>query len=181
IGTEDRGLCRLDNPAAALDELAVDCLNRGHGLPHDGIHQVLDDGHGRLWMSSNGGLFSASPEELGAAFAGAVLNPRLFTEADGMSNREANGGVQSAGTIDAVGRLWFPTMRGPVMLDPTRLTTRLSSPAVMIEEVRLSDRVLMSRGASLELPLGTRSLSLSFTAAEFFDPGQLRFETRRDQ
>lgn len=179
IGTEDRGLCRLNDPTAPLAELVIGCLNRSHGLPIDGIHQVLDDNDGRLWLSSNRGLFSASPNELDAAFEGVLLNPRLLTEADGMANREANGGVQSAGTVDAAGRVWFPTMRGPVMLDPTRLTTRLSAPSAVIEAVHLPGRMLTPRGSSMELPLGARSLSLRFTAPEFFDPGQLRFETRQ--
>lgn len=178
IGTEDRGLCRLDQPGAALAEIAIRCLNRSHGLPHDGIHQILDDGLDRLWMSSNRGLFSASLDELQAALEGAMLNPRLFTEADGMANREANGGVQSAGTIDAAGRVWFPTMRGPAILDPARLTTRLSAPAAVIEEVRMPGLALTPRGESLQLPVGTRNLSLHFTAPEFSDPGHLRFETR---
>ena len=179
IGTENLGLCRLDTPAAeAIDPDRVRCLDQDNGLPHHGIHQVLDDGQGRWWMSTNQGVFSVGFDQIAAAFDGALLSPRLFTEADGMADREANGGVQSAGTVDHLGRIWFPTMRGPVMIDPARIDGLAPAPAAVISAVILDQKSLPVDGPRLELPVNTGRLSVQFTAPEFSRPEQLLFEVR---
>lgn len=179
IGTEDLGLCRLDMPSAdAIDPDRLRCLDQDNGLPHHGIHQILDDGQGRWWMSTNQGVFSVDFDQLEAAFDGAMISPRLFTEADGMADREANGGVQSAGTVDALGRVWFPTMRGPVMIDPAQINGLAPAPAAVISAVVLDEESLPVDGPRLELPVNTGRLAVQFTAPEFSRPEQLLFEVR---
>lgn len=178
IGTEDRGLCRLDRPRETLVEAEVRCLDRRDGLPHDGIHQVLPDGAGNFWMSTNRGIFSVPVERLDTAFEGGGLRAVLLTEADGLPEREANGGVQSAGTVDARGRLWFPTMRGPVSLDPSRLPAPVPPPAAVIEQLITPEGGHAIDTAPVELPVGVRSLTLRYTAPDFVSGRALQFETR---
>jgi signal transduction histidine kinase/ligand-binding sensor domain-containing protein/DNA-binding NarL/FixJ family response regulator len=178
IGTEDRGLCRLEMPGASLDSAQVHCLDRRDGLPYDGIHQILPDRHGRLWMSTNRGIFSVSGHGLETAIAGSALSARLLTEADGLPDREANGGVQSAGMVDGHGRLWFPTMRGPVALDTSRLPEAAPAPTAVIEHVATAAGFVTLGEGSVDLPVGMRNLTIGFTAPHFSDRGSLRFETR---
>lgn len=178
IGTEDRGLCRLDRPGDPLQLSKVRCLDRRHGLPYDGIHQILPDADRNLWMSTNRGLFSVSEPGLEAAFEGSPLAARVLTEADGMPDREANGGVQSAGVVDTKGRLWFPTMKGPVALDIRRLPQPLPAPAAVIEQMATAAGPLPLDGHRIDLQQGVRSFSLRFTAPDFASRKALRFETR---
>jgi signal transduction histidine kinase/ligand-binding sensor domain-containing protein/DNA-binding NarL/FixJ family response regulator len=178
MGTEDRGLCRLDRPDDPLEQARIRCLDLRNGLPHHGIHQILSDASGNLWMSTNRGIFSVSEQSLDAAFDGGVLTTRTLTEADGMPDREANGGVQSAGAVDAIGRLWFPTMQGPVALDTRRLPEPAPPPAVVIEQLATAAGSLPLDGNAVDLPQGVRSFSLRFTAPDFASGPALRFETR---
>ncbi len=178
IGTEDRGLCRLDRPGEPLGQAEARCLDRRDGLPHDGIHQILPDGAGSLWMSTNRGIFTLPAERLDAAFEGGGLSAAMLTEADGLPEREANGGVQSAGAVDAGGRLWFPTMRGPVSLDATRLAPPASPPAAAIEQMTTSAGVLPIGAEPVELPVGVRNLTFRYSAADFAFGPALQFETR---
>lgn len=178
IGTEDRGLCRLDRPRDPLNRASVRCLDRRDGLPHDGIHQILPDGMGKLWMSTNRGIFFVSRHDLDSGFEGGGLAARMLTEADGLPEREANGGVQSAGTVDTWGRLWFPTVRGPVSLDPAQLPAPPPPPAAVIEQLVTSTGAYPIHQALFDLPVGVRNLTLRYTAPDFVSATALQFETR---
>ncbi|SDE06982.1 Signal transduction histidine kinase [Aquimonas voraii] len=178
IGTEDRGLCRMESPGAELRSAQVHCLDRRDGLPHDGIHQILADGEGRLWMSTNGGVFSVAAAALDAAFEGGRVVARLLTETEGMPDREANGGVQSAGTAAPDGRLWFPTVKGPVALDIGRLAQPPAPPIAVIEHLTTADGAKRFENAPVALDAGERSISLRYTAADLLAGGSVQFETR---
>lgn len=177
IGTEDQGLCRLGRPVDAIDQ-TIQCLNRSDGLPADGIHQILPDADGRLWMSSNRGVFSIREADMETAFNGGALAVNHLTEAHGMPDREANGGVHSAGAVDREGRLWFPTMRGPVALDTRRLLKPARPPAAVIKQLASSSGPIPLRDSLVTLPQGERTLEMRFTAPDFSAPEALRFETR---
>lgn len=178
IGTEDRGVCRLDRPEDPLLQAKVRCLDPRNGLPDHGIHQILPDASGNLWLSTNRGIFSLSQSDLDGAFEGKPFTARMLTEADGMPDRETNGGVQSAGVMDASGRLWFPTMRGPVALDTRRLPEPPPPPATMIEQLVTAAGPLTWEEHPIDLPQGVRSFSLRFTAPDFASGSTLQFETR---
>ncbi len=178
IGTEGRGLCRLDQPGQELKVDAVRCLSRHDGLPHDGVHQIVRDPDGALWMSTNRGVFSVTEADLDAAFGGGHVAARTLTEADGMPDRETNGGVQSAGAVDARGRVWFPTMQGPVALDPRRLPEPPSPPAAVIEHLATATGPLQLGRQPMRLPVGERSFSLGFTAPDLASGTAVQFETR---
>ena len=57
VGTEDGGLNRvsLADPAAPLHTAEIRVVDRSLGLFDDGIHSIVDDGRGRLWMNTNRG------------------------------------------------------------------------------------------------------------------------------
>lgn len=185
VGTETHGLCRVGNPGAQADALDISCINRSHGLFHHGIHQILDDDLGNLTLSSNRGIFMAEKSALETALdavaagrSGRLLGPATFLEVDGLPNREANGGVQSAGTVGPDGRLWFPTMSGPVVIDSGRIGRYRVEPAAIIESVRTEDRSWSSEAAPIELPAGVRDVGFDFTAPSFVSPRNLQFEYR---
>src|SRR4029453_1995192 len=53
--------------------------------------------------------------------------------ADGMKTSECNGGGQPAGWKTRDGRLWFPTLKGVVVIDPSQINAL--PPPVVIERV----------------------------------------------
>ncbi|MDT8439208.1 MAG: response regulator [Wenzhouxiangellaceae bacterium] len=185
IGTETHGLCRIENPRARLDDLKAACIDRGQGIFHHGIHQVLEDHSGYFWMSSNRGIFRIRRATLDAALDAVAenrgesqLGPATFLAVEGLPNREANGGVQSAGTIGPDGRLWFPTMSGPVVIDPGQVGHYRIEPEAIIESVRTRNRDHAAGPAPIELPIGQRDLAFAFTAPSFVSPRNLGFEYR---
>ncbi|TMQ24486.1 MAG: hypothetical protein E6J90_08090, partial [Deltaproteobacteria bacterium] len=93
------------------------------GMFDDLMWTVLDDRRGNLWMSSNRGIWRVSREQLEARAAGrrAAIDSVVYGEADGMRDRECNGANDPAGWRAHDGRLWFPTGKGAVVIDPAHL------------------------------------------------------------
>jgi hypothetical protein len=54
--------------------------------------------------------------------------------ADGMVNRECNGGGQPAGWKTREGHMWFPTVKGPVVVDLGKITANHLPPLIAIEQ-----------------------------------------------
>ncbi len=112
------------------------------GLFDSIIFQILDDDSGHLWMSSNRGVYRVAKSDLDAVARrrSRTIPWRLFGTADGMESSECNGGNQPAGVRTRDGRLWFPTLKGAVVVDPERLSTNTVPPPVQLEEVIIDKR-----------------------------------------
>ena len=59
-----------------------------------------------------------------------------------MKSAECNGGFVPAGTRTRDGRLWFPTMRGVSVVDPSRLAFNKLAPPVLVEQVVVNGAAL---------------------------------------
>src|SRR5262249_30901337 len=111
LGTRGGGLLRVKNGALAR-------LTTPHGLPGHSIHRLIDEGNGCIWMSGPGGVFSAHHKEMdlvadGAAESFAVVP---YGTADGGESSQMNGGAQPAGVRTKDGALWFPGLKGAVVI-----------------------------------------------------------------
>lgn len=172
IGTNGRGLFRLKN--GHLEQFTTH-----QGLPDDTINNILQDGTDNLWIGSNKGIFRVSRRDLEAVSAGTRkrLAPLLFGKADGLKSSETTAGSQPAGWRGSDGRLWFPTIRGVAVIDPTHLSLSTLKPKARIEQV-LADEVPVSLSGALKLPPGTSRLEIHFTAPNLSAPQRTRFRYR---
>jgi ligand-binding sensor domain-containing protein len=171
IGTLHAGLQRL-----RAGRLAT--FDSSQGLPSDTVLSVLDDGIGRLWMSSGEGIFGVARADLeAAAEGGAGLRSVRITEAEGLRDRECSGGVQPSAWRGRDGRLWFPTIAGVAVVDPRRVGLNTRPASVLIEGVVADGRTL-APGGRLELPAGTRHLEIHYTAPSFAAPERVEFQHR---
>ncbi len=180
IGTETHGLCRIRNPRDVVEALEIRCISRDQGLFHHGIHQILPDSAGDFWVSSNRGIFRVMRADLDGVADGRweMLGAASLLQVEGLPNREANGGVQSAGTIGPDGRLWFPTMAGPVAIDADQIDERQILPQAHIDTLQFGAESHSSSRLPIELPVGQRDVSIRYTAPSFVNPVNLQFEFR---
>ncbi len=186
IGTEGRGLARIDPtewgataaPNAAPGALAV--YRAKDGLFDEVIHQILEDDFGRLWMSTNRGIFWVARAELNAFAEGKIarIHSTAYTEREGLRNREANGGMQPAGIKARDGRLWFPTQDGAAVVDPANLQRNEVAPPVVIEQVVAEGRTLRAGPQPIALDADERDLQIDYTALSFMAPENMRFRYR---
>jgi AraC-like DNA-binding protein/ligand-binding sensor domain-containing protein len=100
--------------------ISVKAADEINGLPDTGFHRILKGSDDHLWISSNDGLIRIEEKALvEAAETGAKLkNYSIYTETDGLLNREFNGGTQSTGISDEHGFLWFTNQSGLVRVNP---------------------------------------------------------------
>jgi ligand-binding sensor domain-containing protein/signal transduction histidine kinase len=201
IGT-DNGLTRYRNGKFFP-------FTRQHGLPENIINCVLQDDSGRLWLGGWHGIHWVQREKLDAIAESRALTAQFVTigTADGMANPETNGGEnQPAGWKAHDGRLWFPTLKGVVVIDPKDFPLAESAPPVVIEQVKADGVVVFgeaseedsqeskgraersvvqphpSRGTQdqsrHELPAGHGQVEFRFTANTFVDSERVPFRYR---
>ena len=183
VGTEDRGLVRIALPderplTEALDQASITTYAKHEGLFDNGIHHIQEDGHGRMWMSTNRGIFWVEKEQLNAVATGtrSAVASTSYTERDGMRNREANGGHQPSGMRDADGRLWFATQEGAVVFDPDTIRKNRVPPPVQMERITTVDSTYtLHEDTEIKLAPHERNFEISYTALSFIDPKNIAF------
>ena len=145
-----------------------------NGLYDNLAFQILEDDAGNLWMSGNKGIYRASLAELEDFAAGrrAAVNSFAYGSADGMLSRECNG-ASPAGARTQDGRLWFPTIKGVVVIDPKKTDER--KPFVSLEHV-LVDNKLLPGGQAVEMQPEQDDLEIQFTGLSWNRPAQIRFK-----
>ena len=170
-GTARRGLYRWKDGRAAA-------FTTRDGLLNDNVTQVLEDGRGNLWLGSNQGISRVAKRELDdvAEKRSTRITHVSYDSADGMRSRECNYGT---GTRTRDGRLWFPTIRGVVVVDPERLATNTVVPPVHLEEVVANGHALdVSGPGEAVVPPGDGRLELRYTALSYLAPRKVRFSYR---
>ena len=177
LGT-DGGLVRLQAGRFAT-------LTTAHGLPENVINHLLADDLGHFWISCNRGIYRVAAAELHAVADGRQprAHIRLYGEREGMANAETNGENQPAGCKARDGRLWFPTAKGVVALDPRDFQDDTNAPPVLLEEFH-ADGLPRWREATALAPSGpllalstahAHALEFHYTAISLTAPERVRF------
>ncbi|MEW6731934.1 MAG: two-component regulator propeller domain-containing protein [Acidobacteriota bacterium] len=147
------------------------------GLFDHTTSQILEDDRGVFWMTSNKGIYSVSKKELDDFADGKItsINCDQYGTDDGMQNIECNGGSQPAGYKSRDGRLWFPTMDGVVMIDPSKRKINKLIPPVIIEKIVIGKESIEPTQSAI-LPPGKSELEFYYTGLSFFSPKRVRFK-----
>ncbi len=174
IGTDGGGLNRLKDGRFTT-------YTSKDGLLDDAIFRILEDDSGNLWMSSNKGVFRVSRSALNSFAEGRInrIPTYSYGKADGMATRECNGGFQPAGWRTRDGRLWFPTMRGVVAVDPARLQIAAAPPSVGLDQVLLDGHKRDVKGEARVRP-GRGDLEFRYSAPNFRSPQKVTFRYKLD-
>ena len=170
VGTDGGGLNRLrDGKFTAYTTT--------RGLFNDTVSEILEDERGNLWMSCFSGVFRVSKKELNDLDQGTISTLRCvsYGKPDGMASAQCNGVSKPAGWKAKDGRLWFPTTRGVVVVDPNSIRENNPSPKVVMEEM-FFDKQLVARNDRMELPVGRGELEFHYTALSFRSPERTRFK-----
>lgn len=167
IGTHGYGLYRYKDGQFRV-------ITSQQGLYDNLAFQILEDASGNLWMSGNKGIYRASLKELHECADGlrTTVSSFAYGVADGMLSRECNGG-HTAGVKTPDGRLWFPTIRGVVAVDPQRINRE--PPRVVIEQATL-DGAPLPLEQTARIRVEQERLEIQYTALSWSRPQQVRFK-----
>ena len=192
IGTAGGGLSRLQDKHIAT-------FTMREGLPDNSISQIFEDDDGNLWLGGNRGIARVKKRDFDDLVAHKVLAvyPQVYSRADGMLSEECSGGFSPAGLKSKGGLLWFPTLKGIVVIDPHHAVSS-PAPAVVLEQT-LVDGVpeipVLGRDnnqgntkqetgespmKSLNLAPGKHVLEFRYTGLSFDTPDRVRFRYRLD-
>jgi ligand-binding sensor domain-containing protein/signal transduction histidine kinase/CheY-like chemotaxis protein/HPt (histidine-containing phosphotransfer) domain-containing protein len=156
-------------------------LTRSSGPLRETIMQLLEDDAHRIWLTTNKGLMSVSRDELDAFAAGGTRVPEfhVYGLADGLRTAEFNGGNTAAGFRAQDGRLWFPSIRGIVRVDPKHIRTNTLPPRVHIEKVAV-DGVPLALADGAQVAPGPQQWEFHYTALSLLVPQRSLFRYQLD-
>ncbi len=174
IGTRNHGLKVLRN--GRLGSVAFD-----QGLFDNRVYAILEDREANLWLSSERGIFCAKKKELEDTAWG--LRPRvaghLFTEEDGLKSRLCNNG-HPAGWKGTDGRLWFATVKGVAVINPSRMHPDTRMPRVLVEQLVVDNKnqpiLGTASAAPLQLAAGSKRFEFKYTALSFIRSDKIVFK-----
>ena len=169
FGTYDSGLLRFRDGRFTA-------VTSRDGLFATGAFQIIEDRQQRLWITSNAGIYRVSRRELDDFAAGRVrhVTAVAYGTRDGMLHSECNGGTQPAGATDRHGRIWFPTQRGVVVVDPETILINRQPPPVVITQASVANEPVDAE-SGIEIRSGPTALEVQFAALTFVRPEHSRF------
>jgi PAS domain S-box-containing protein len=146
------------------------------GLPNNMLYGMAEDGRGNLWVSSDQNIFRLSLKELNDFADGKIasISPVSYGIAEGMRSSECDGGSPGARKTSD-GRIWIPTLRGVVAIDPA--ASNPVPPPVVLEDAWANRVKLGLDGGSSAAP-GNNSFDFRFTALSFSAPEKVHFKYR---
>ena len=176
VGTADAGLGRLKDGQWTT-------YSKTNGLSSDSIGYLIEDTQSNLWMGSYVGLMRVSKKALNdfAAQQADFVPCRAFAESDGLPTSECTQGSQPAACLAHDGKLWFPTSKGLVSVNPSDLKPNTNRPPVIIEAVLVESENQITndfgpRPQAITIPPGKERLEIHYTSLNFSAPENVRFK-----
>lgn len=149
------------------------------GLFNNGVFAILEDERANFWMSSNRGIHRVSRQELNDYPDGKIpkLNSVSYDEKDGMLNAECNGGRIPSAIKTKEGKLWFATMGGVAIVDPSAEKLNPKAPPVAIENISVDRKSAIPNPQSeIEMFPGQSYLEINYTGLSFIKSEQIKFK-----
>lgn len=194
IGTAGGGLNRMLRDSAPVAEDAkpgtqtsmFQAYTTADGLHNNTILEILETREGYFWMSSYHGIFCVKKEELEKYQRGVseTLRCLAFGQEDGMESAVCVGAAKPSGGRGKDGRLWFPTTKGLVAVNPNIPLNEKAPPVVIrriVADRKPVDHPLSSENdasrtrSEIEIPPGRGELEIHFSALSFQAPARNRY------
>jgi PAS domain S-box-containing protein len=170
------------NGLASIRGQTVTLFGPEQGLPAQIVASIVDDGRGYYWMGTDRGIIRVLQEELHRVQQGGAASATftLFDNHDGVGWGNCADGNQPAVLKDASGRLWFATLNGVVVADPSKLRLNTNPPPVLVERVVFTDpsgqkqELAAPFNRPLNVPAGSVELQFHFAVLSFTSPDKVR-------
>lgn len=183
IGSDGGGLSRY------RDGRFTSCTSQ-QGLFSDTIFSILDE-DGWLWMSCPRGIFRVRIAELNELDAGAAksISSIAYGKTDGMESPQCNGAGKPSVWKSFDKKLWFPTSKGLVRVDPQIIKLNPYPPTVYVDQLVADGKPHLSRvwpqlardgKTVIQIPPTHGELQIQYTAVCLSAPERACFEYKLD-
>jgi ligand-binding sensor domain-containing protein/signal transduction histidine kinase len=188
IGTLGGGLGRFDGVKWTR-------YTKSEGLSSNSIGYLVEDGQedgqSYLWIGSLDGIMRVQKKDLNefARKASNFIRCRVYHKLDGLPTRECTVGSQPGGCVGRGGRVWLPTAKGVVSVDPRQLHSNAKPPPAVIVSL-LIDNVPVTTNALVTIlpqpvivPPGKEHLEIHYTSINLAasDEGLFRFRLQNHE
>jgi len=159
-----------------LDGATVSSFVTRDGLYDGEIYGIVQDDQDRLWMACSRGIFSVARSELRKFAAGEVkkVTSAPYSPMDAQRVIEGQSGVTPVLSRTHDGRLWFATIRGLLMLDPSHWQREATAPMVVIANPIVNGHAEQPSRIA-DLPPGQKNIEFNYAGLAYYLPTRLRF------
>jgi signal transduction histidine kinase len=167
IGGE-RGLALFDG--SQFRALAAD------GRTFSGITGIVETADGDLWLSGAPGIIHVPAEQARRAVENRDYHARceILDVLDGLRGTAVQLRPVPTAVETSDGRLWFTTTKTLSQIDPAHLLRNGTPPPVYIRAIDSVGKEY-APSSNVKLPLGTRSVNITYTALSYWVPQRVRF------
>jgi ligand-binding sensor domain-containing protein/signal transduction histidine kinase len=189
VFVDDEGVVWVGTFGSGLARLHGDRWTRytiREGLISNSVGYLIEDGQGYLWIGSNAGLMRVQKKALNDFAQGLITSipVRAYGKPDGLPTRECTQGSQPAACRSRDGKLWFPTIKGLVSINPAQLNPNTNRPPVMIESVLIDSQAQNTNAIRAGWPravtvlAGQERLEIIYTSLNLAAADKARFKYR---
>lgn len=151
-------------------------LNSSNGFGSDGVFQLISDFSGRIWGTTNRGIFFVKEDDIEDVFNKRKnsVNVKFYNRLDGITS----GGVTSTSLSmkDNLGRIWFTLIDGFTVFDPVRNASNSTAPDVKIQEIMVGSEIREIENKKIVLPPSAKRINIKFTGISFISADQITFK-----
>ncbi|MGA2179953.1 MAG: PAS domain S-box protein [Verrucomicrobiota bacterium] len=153
-------------------------ITRQQGLHENFVYAIVPDKLGNFWMDSNRGIFRVSQRELNAVADGTAERVQCSVyEGENAVKTTDKGAQDYSGCRSSDGRIWFPSSKGIIMIDPTNVPSNPLPPVVFIERVRINGQEYrLDQEPALEP--GPGNLEFDYSALYYQAPQKIQYRYR---
>lgn len=157
-------------------EGSVTRFTTSEGMYSEIIFDILEDQHHTLWFTSSAGVFSIPKQQFFNIESGQrkKLEYKQYGPEDGMLEKECTGATQSE--IGTDGKMYFPTLGGLSIFDPTYAIAAIPEPPVYVNDLVVDGQPINLYQNQIELGSDVKRLTFGFTGLNLTSPHQLSFQ-----
>lgn len=160
FGSYGKGMFYFDEPRDSFIHIDINKGSMSKTVSWIQLYQ------GRLWVTSNNGLYAALYENLLEYVTGERedFDVISFIEDNGLKSDEFNGGFQKTGFVKN-GHFYLPTVQGVAVFNPSAINA-VSPPSIIFDEVELDGQKINVQ-ETIELPYQYKRLTVSVASPIF--------------
>ena len=173
--TTDRGLIRYDTETGHIG-----LVGKPSGLPIDKLFQVVYDGLGSLWLTSNRGIWKLSYAEAHAVADGkeSTIHFEHFDKADGMGSSQANGGSNPTAAVTGDGQLVFATAHGVSLIYPNSIKQLYKYRLPVVVESIQYDGKTVNPAENISVAPDVNRVRFTYAGLGYVMPKRLQYRTK---
>jgi ligand-binding sensor domain-containing protein/signal transduction histidine kinase len=153
-------------------------VTKRQGLHDDFVYAIVADLLGNLWMDSSRGIFTVSERELNAVADGTAERVHC-TVYDGENSVKTTDMIaqEYSGCRTGDGRIWFPSSRGIIQIDPAHVPHDSRPPPVLLDRVLINGREYATDREPVLEPAAS-NLEFDYAALSYQAPQKVLYRYR---